>query len=106
MRAYITLPELPADGYMIPAGTVATVEPLEALERARITGDRLIYLFTAPATKPIERDGKTIRELDTRRPYRVYHADSVTVASCGSHERHPDKLRTVYAPAHVSHASL
>lgn len=96
MRAFITLPALPNAGDLLPVGTVADVDPMEALRRAQRRGDALILLFTAPASKPILSDGRTVRTLDPCRPRCVYMTDRATVTPyagrCGPYR---ERLRTV-----------
>lgn len=79
MRAFITLRELPPEGQTIPPGTVATVDPVEALRRAQSREDALILLFTAPASKPILEAGRTTKELDPCRPRCVYQTAAAVV---------------------------
>lgn len=104
-RAYVVLDSYPADGQILPAGTRAYTEPAAALSAAQEAGAAVILLFWT--NRPLcDRQGRTVEPLQTSRPRRVYRTAAATVARCGSHEPHPDKLRTVYAPAHVLHASL
>lgn len=98
MRAFITLPTLPKAGELLPIGTVADVDPLEALRRAQSRGDALILLFTAPASKPILSDGKTVRTLDPCRPRCVYQTAAAVVTEypgrSGPYRHHLRNLAT------------
>ena len=104
-RAYVVLPTYPSDGQMIPTGTRAYTEPAAALSAAQEAGAAVILLFWN--NHPLcDRQGRTVEPLQTARPRKVYHTAAATVTSCGSHERHPDKLRRTYAPAPLYHAGI
>lgn len=104
-RAYVVLPTYPSDGQMIPTGTRAYTEPAAALSAAQEAGAAVILLFWN--NHPLcDRQGRTVEPLQTARPRKVYHTAAATVTSCGSHERHPDKLRSTYAPAPLYHAGI
>lgn len=93
MRAYITLPELPPEGQMLPPGTEGTTEPQEALERAQRRGDALILLFVSSSANPILRAGKTTRELDPHRPSHFYPTERARVLPYPGRNQSPYKTR-------------
>ena len=104
-RAYVVLDSYPADGLILPTGTRAYTEPAAALSAAQEAGAAVILLFWT--NRPLcDRQGRTVEPLQTSRPRKVYHTAAATVASCGSHEPHPDKLRSTYAPARLFHAGI
>lgn len=67
MKCYILLPRFTPDLPPFPAGTRAYSDPTAALAAAQDTGAPIILQYAAAV-----RNGRTVKELDPRRPAKAY----------------------------------